>query len=946
MQVNNTSRRIFDTVVYGDTCAAFGAAVRLRQQGEQVLLVSRHTGLMRETSWSFLQSAQAGVTSPWIAFRDFLQARQAWQDGRIDGGCAEVAAGEYGQKIGLHFLLYAVPFGWEEDMGLVSRVGFFTKQGEDWIAARRWIDASGAGELARLWQDRIVGPKVEAWESALFFRHRGPVETESRQWSAPAAGVTEAIYGPSLWKNETVLRYRGNSDSHGLAMLEFVRAQADLKTAVVSHGSFVPFEHRSAETASLALLPGNTCQVNDFPADVGGLFDAGVLAAETLQDKPASTGRQGTRREAPPSRRESFDVGIVGLGTGGALAALAAAREGARVAAIDLLPVLGGVGTAGGIHLYYFGVEGGLQHEIDRRVADIMPLFGSRKNIAGFHPLAKSLIVEEMLKEAGVRIFRETMLGPVQMDSASRIAAARVFTSQGPLDLEASAWVDSSGDGDLATAAGVPFERSARSDGGPSAFSQGSGRFRWRNGELFLRILNFDAGYVDATDSWDLSRARLRGLSHYQREQFTDEERPTYIAPLIGVRQSRHVRARYLITLADLATRRRFADSVGYTACHFDSHAIDFEFESDEAAFWIWGCRNWRLRTACEIPYRALLPEGVDNLLLGCRVIGATPDAHQSFRMQRDMQRVGEIAGIAAAFVSRFACDAAGVPYEWLRDRLRDTGALESDEHSDTGFGYRVEHDTFHQTGSNLSDLIENVRDGFGLPMYLLTLCRGSAIEPLRHLLNQPAASWRSAVVLAMLGDEAAAPRLVEAVREREMGFAPDDQRHPNRCPRLAPNWISALVFLRRCATPDVLEVLTNISEDDNLVHNARTAIALLCESLANRLDRDPATTGRVGQILHNLQRTQAPNAVGRPQRTVTGISEKDADDGIWYPDVVEDFRWQLDFAVSRARVAWDLELAPGIEQYLTDHRAPVRNAFASVQEKMSAPSCPEAVLL
>jgi len=933
-------QRIFDAVVYGDTCAAFGAAMAFRDAGQSVLLVSRHTGLMREASWSFLQSARSGSSGPWGGFRRVLELRRAWQGGKIDGACTEVAAAEYGQQRGVEFLFFAVPIGAEEDDGLVTRVGFFTKQGERWISARRWLDASGRGELARVVSGGIEAPPVEFCESAIYFRHPKPVTPAGEEWATPVPGVTRAEYGPSLWGNESVVRFRGApglSPLRTLDMLAFVRAKADLAGAVVSHGSFVPLEFASAGSGASAGLPVNVSTVSSLPTDVGLMFDAGVGAANQLIESMPSSGRRAGRIKVEPARAETFEVGVVGVGTGGVLAALAAAREGARVGAVELLPVVGGVGTAGGIHLYYFGVEGGLQRELDQRVSASMPLFGTRKNIAGFHPMAKSLAAESLLMEAGVRIFTETMLGPVAWGSNQRIASVLAFSPRGPIDMRASAWVDSSGDGDLAVGAGVSFERSARSDGQASAFSQGSGRFRWRDGELFLRILNFDAGFVDSTDSWDLSRARLRGLEHYRRDEFTDEERPTYIAPLIGVRQSRHIQTLYQVTLADLAARRRFADAVGYTACHFDSHAIDFEFESEEAAFWIWGCRNWRLRTGCEIPYRALIPKGVTNLLLGCRAVGATPDAHQSFRMQRDMQRIGEVAGISAAFAARFDCGTADLPYEWLRKKLEETGALKAGENTHSGFGYHVEENAFAEPGGTVTDLIEKTREGFGLHMYLLTQAGEAAIPLLRPLLAEPEASWRAAVVLAMLGDGEAEPRLLAAVRDREIGYEPDDPRHPKRCQRLAPNWIAALVFLRRCATEHTLDAIEKLAGETGLLHNTRTATALLCAALADRLEGRRTSASRVFHLLDRLLATPAPNAIGHPQRTIVGYRDSVDDSGVWYPEVVEDFRWQLHFAVAKARIAWGGGIDSEALMFRCDPRLPVRRAFEGLEAKIPA---------
>ena len=54
-------------------------------------------------------------------------------------------------------------------------------------------------------------------------------------------------------------------------------------------------------------------------------------------------------------------------------------------------------------------------------------------------------------------------------------------------------------------------------------------------------------------------------------------------------------------------------------------------------------------RINCEIPYRCILPKNIEGLLIACRSASMTADAHYGFRMQNDIQRIGEVAGIAAA---------------------------------------------------------------------------------------------------------------------------------------------------------------------------------------------------------------------------------------------------------------------------------------------------------
>ena len=74
-------------------------------------------------------------------------------------------------------------------------------------------------------------------------------------------------------------------------------------------------------------------------------------------------------------------VVVVGGGPAGAMAAIAAGRQGARVTLVEPQPFLGGVATGGAIHYYYWGVNGGLQDELDRRDHDRRAHFGGHARL-------------------------------------------------------------------------------------------------------------------------------------------------------------------------------------------------------------------------------------------------------------------------------------------------------------------------------------------------------------------------------------------------------------------------------------------------------------------------------------------------------------------------------------------------------------------------------------
>ena len=72
---------------------------------------------------------------------------------------------------------------------------------------------------------------------------------------------------------------------------------------------------------------------------------------------------------------DSCDILVVGVGTAGAYAALAASREGARVIAVEKDENIGGMPINGRVTTYYFGARGGTFEEIDREAQERAPLF-------------------------------------------------------------------------------------------------------------------------------------------------------------------------------------------------------------------------------------------------------------------------------------------------------------------------------------------------------------------------------------------------------------------------------------------------------------------------------------------------------------------------------------------------------------------------------------------
>lgn len=942
----------FDVVVLGAGHAGFAAALASSRAGARTLLIDRQAALMAESGWSFSADVGSSDEPLWREWRARLARRAAHPEGAI----VEVLATELALSEKLAVLYHAAPVAADRlDDGRVPAVTFATKGGPRRLRAARWIDATDDGELVRLLRPGWSPPVPLSEAQYLHFRHARAEAFPAWEHNLPHAEKgsmpeTQLFWRAGGWTGEQVLEIRtaARFSQPRSAWLPALRAlhearSSELAGAVLTHGSVIPFSaYESCAPLAAATdpaMPSNVCHAGASGATLAAKFTAGIEAARLLSAaRPAPLS---VALPEAPAQTEAFlerdglrvaDVGVAGLGTGGALAAVAAGRAGARVAAFEAMPFAGGVGAGGGIHVYYFGVKGGLQEELDARMRALMPLFGSPAQIGGFHPDAKKIVLDAMLGEAGVAVHYRAALHSVRASEA-RVEEVLFATPEGPQMLRAHTWVDATGDADLAARAGASFRLGRIGDGLLHAYGQSSGRAHLDGGVARLHIVNFDAGFCDPTDEEDLTRARLCGVLQYAQERYDATHRPTYIAPLIGLRQSRQIATDTELTLDDLIDRRRFPDAIGYTGCHYDNHARDYEFESDEAAFWVWVCQQWYGRLACEIPYGMLLPRGLDNVLIACRAAGVSEEAHHSFRMQRDVQRLGEAAGLAAALATRDGADSRNVPLSELQQRLAASGALHLQESPDRSFGHQADPEFFRMEACRIDAWLAELRDGPATAalwhLYRAEKLARRQVEPLLAS-SDPTISWRAAALLAMWGDARAEPRLHRAILIREDDRARDIVR-PQQEWFYMPRWYAAVTLLRRCLTPRSLPLLEALAGDPALPHNLRNAVALACEAFARRHPADASACDCLRRLLGALLATPAPHGIRSPQGSPLGRQEPPS---VPLPTdlrpAIEDYGWQLHLAVLRAHLALGLPPHAEAERFLDDPRAIVRRAFAA----------------
>lgn len=385
------------------------------------------------------------------------------------------------------------------------------------------------------------------------------------------------------------------------------------------------------------------------------------------------------------------DVLVCGSGCAGTAAALAAARSGANTLLIEKAPFAGGIITCVG--LPYFD---GIANIRDRRIVvrgialELLSKSGvcapDAKSVDKHNPTIPNtfefkLLLDGLLREQQDRldVLFNSMVCGVETQG-QRIESVQVANKDGLVRIRPQVVIDCTGDGDVAAWSGVPFEQNAEvqpltlhfrigqvknspqlSQNCRSALQAAQQRgelphyygpgvmFLFGAGEVYVHGVRVPA---NPTSAADLTRAEMQGRADahamfraWKREVPGFEQAYFLEAyPWIGVRESRRLIGQHVLREDDLMQARRFDDAVATGCWYLDLHpnqttvgsANNFQPEKHQP-------------DPYDIPYRSLLPQKIENLLVAGRCHSATRGAHASTRVTATAMALGEAAGVAAA---------------------------------------------------------------------------------------------------------------------------------------------------------------------------------------------------------------------------------------------------------------------------------------------------------
>ncbi len=400
----------------------------------------------------------------------------------------------------------------------------------------------------------------------------------------------------------------------------------------------------------------------------------------------------------------SVDVVVCGGGTAGVAAALVAARLGLSVAMVEQSAIPGGMVTHCIRWLTDFDNKGGFAREFRRHLEEGEGIAWPRYN-----PFKVIPLFDGLLREAQVRhIYLSAVVAPIMEGNCLR--GVIIESKGGRQAILAGMVIDATGDGDVAARAGADYAIGRDGDhacqavslghllanyNGPACLDKSEFRQAVRAAaetqaqayklpydnwliapvlgaeHMFYHLIPHVCGYdfLSAAGVSDaLVELRRQAVDFYQtighnREVFGGIEFGPFSA-IPGIRETRRIHCDAVVTAADAASGRRFEDGLFLVSYHVDIHKPT----ADEPSI------RYQPIQPYHIPLRALLPKGLENIIVAGRCICGEHEALASYRVIANCFAMGEAAAIVARLALDGRCSPRQVPFRDVVAEMRARG--------------------------------------------------------------------------------------------------------------------------------------------------------------------------------------------------------------------------------------------------------------------------------
>lgn len=336
---------------------------------------------------------------------------------------------------------------------------------------------------------------------------------------------------------------------------------------------------------------------------------------------------------------------------------------------------------------------------------------------------ALKIMLDTMCREAGVRVYLNTTV--VDVDKDERLRAVIIFNKDGFVRMEADSFADCTGDADVVHMCKLPYLKGRETDGLMTVTSvimhvdnvdgnalvlyqnehqspklveiierlKEEGKWKF-NSDIFVTIQLAEEGVflvnvvhqskIDGTKEADISSAIADGrrecveLLEVMRAHFPgfQNARIRKVADSLGVRETRRMLGEYTVTVEDALSGKKYEDTVAATTYNFDL-PDPIDKRRDAMLGDVRNPKAERKYDVIRIPYRAFLPQKIDNLIVAGRCVSVERDVLGAARVMGPCMMMGQVAGTAASMAKG---DFKSVDVVNLRAMLWQDGLLNPDE--------------------------------------------------------------------------------------------------------------------------------------------------------------------------------------------------------------------------------------------------------------------------
>lgn len=344
-----------------------------------------------------------------------------------------------------------------------------------------------------------------------------------------------------------------------------------------------------------------------------------------------------TQAGLPPFEGD-YDVGVIGLGTAGAVAFRTAVAEGLKVIGIERLNGMGGLSTLG---IVCFG--GGLNQRLDEYERS------AEKGTVAYEAVLSALYVE-----------------------GRRIVGFRYHQNGVAHCVRVKMLIDATGNATVSRMAGLGIRKGRSVDQVMAACARGE---TWIDrGAKAPRPIYANRPFDLTLSSRDYSD-KVTWLAGWRHQNWKGQRKTARMlrpANMLGAREECRAVTEEMVTMADAIAEKRFPNPL-FFACEPEDLPVfygDHAFESEEIRNWKVHCGLPMFRFPSSVPYGAIVAKGLDNLFVPSKHFGVSHDLGGSLRMQPELMKTGVAAACAAKIAIARKLRTKDVPYDALKPYL------------------------------------------------------------------------------------------------------------------------------------------------------------------------------------------------------------------------------------------------------------------------------------